>query len=68
MIWRPRAKDPMVRGSGVVENAVAGREKEATRACKRFIKRVLRAFQLVSLDNVVALPLPFDLFELTPKG
>jgi hypothetical protein len=67
VIWRPRAKEPIVRGSGVVEKAVAGREKEATRACKRFIKRVLRAVHVMSLDNVVALPLSFDFFELTLK-
>ncbi|MBT8458263.1 MAG: hypothetical protein KJN60_01175, partial [Boseongicola sp.] len=60
--------EPIVRGSGVVENAVAGREKEANRACKRFIKRVLRAFQVMSLDNGVALPLPFVFFELMQKG
>ena len=48
---------PIVRGSGVDVNAVAGRASDAARACSLFIQRVLRADQLSSLDNLVVLPL-----------
>ena len=57
MICRPRANVPIVRGSGVDVKAVAGRDKEAPRACMRFNQRVFRADQLSSSDTGVALPL-----------
>ena len=41
----------MVLGSGVVVNAVAGRDSVASRAWNPFINRVCRADQLSSLDT-----------------
>ena len=52
---RPRAKDPMVRGSGEETNPLAWvRVLVAARACHRFRKRVFRALKLVL---VMRLPL-----------